>query len=82
MSRKTRDAAKQRQQGYAHAIGGARAIVALLVRERDPLIELVLQIARNQIAPRATRPEPARIARCRLVVAIVKICRPARIAAL
>jgi hypothetical protein len=59
--RVTWDTAKQRQQRYAHSIVRTRAIVSFFVSERDPLIQLVLNIARKEIASRAAGAKSPRI---------------------
>src|SRR6266511_470011 len=79
VGRETRDAAEQ-WQGCPSAIGCTRAIVSLFISEGDPLIQLVLNVAREEIAARSTGAKSPRISRGRLVVPVIDIRCPARIA--
>src|SRR5689334_11790826 len=76
--REARDAAKQRQRSAVHI--SARAVVTLLVAKRHPLVPLVLNVTREQIAAIAARAKPSRVLRINLVVAVIKISGPTRVA--
>src|ERR1700755_1507481 len=73
-----RDAAEQRQE--PGAVRGARAVVALLVGEGRERVQPVLDVAGEEGAARAARAEAPCVARRRLVVAVVEVCSPARVA--
>src|ERR1051326_732811 len=78
VSREARNAAKQRQRSSANI--RARAIVTLLVAKRHPLVPLVLNVTREEIAAVATSAKPPRVTRRHLIVAVIKISTPAGVA--
>src|SRR5262249_39081243 len=75
---KARNSAKQGQQSSAEI--SACPVVTLLITKRHPLVPLVLNVAREEIAAIATRAESSRVARHHLIVAVVEESSPAGIA--
>src|SRR5215213_4631941 len=75
-----RDAAEQWQE--SGAVRRARAVVALLVGEGGERVQPVLDVAGEEVAAGAARAEAPGVARRRLVVAVVEVGRPARVAPL
>src|ERR1051325_10703396 len=74
VSREARDAAKERQRSGANI--RARPVITLLADKSPPLVPLVLNVTREEIATIAARTKPSRVTRSYFIITIVEISTP------